>query len=247
MIARAAWILAVSFTLAGASLADDKKSVPELQGAWKLTTVVGEAGESDFSDSPPTLIIRGEELLYGGEKIASIVADPATDPKVIDLRFPGAGGADSERVYEGIYAIDKDSLKICLNARSDGAKERPDSFSTKDHLARRLLTLRKAKDGEKEGGRGYVGLALAFNDEREEIIINDVLEGGPAKKAGLRKDDVLLELGGAAATDLRGVVDTVRKVTPGSELTVRYRRGDKEAEVKVKVGVLPFAILAGLE
>jgi len=45
------------------------------------------------------------------------------------------------------------------------------------------------------------------------------------------------------ATDLQTTVRTIRQVKPGTELTLRIRRGEKEQDVKVKVGVLPFFLL----
>ena len=55
-----------------------------------------------------------------------------------------------------------------------------------------------------------------------------MIDNSPAKQAGLRKDDVLIALGGQPVTDLKAVVMLCRQTRPGSELTFRIKRGDKE-------------------
>jgi hypothetical protein len=181
-------------------------------------------------------------VIYCAREIAKLVADAATDPKAFDLHF-----GKPERVYEGIYMVEKDALKVCVNGRADGVKERPNSFSIEGHSDWRLLTFERIKPEDAGSGVGFVGLVLRFDPDRKEVIVNQTIEGSPAKKAGLRKDDVVLGVGGAPASDLRTTVDAVRRAKPGSELAVRVRTGDKEREVKITVGLLPFTLLAGLE
>src|SRR5262245_11570623 len=134
----ACWLAVLSPLVAAEPAAGDQKGPADLQGAWTLDAVDAEEGSVDLPDPHPVLVIKGEQLLYGGEEIGRLSADPATDPKVIDLRFGAA-----EHVHEGIYVVAKDSLKICLNGRTEGVKERPDSFSVKDHAAWRLWTFRR--------------------------------------------------------------------------------------------------------
>ena len=89
--------------------------------------------------------------------------------------------------------------------------------------------------------RGYVGMALAVQDEK--VVIQDVLENSPAEKAGLRTGDVILSVGGQAPGGLVSAVESVRRERPGSELAIRLLREEKEREVNVRVGVFPFAFL----
>ena len=79
------------------------------------------------------------------------------------------------------------------------------------------------------------------------MIIAEVLDGTPAKKAGLMKDDVLLAVGGAGVSRIRQAVEAMRGAKPGEELSLRIRRTGKEQEVKVKVGVLPLTVILQLE
>jgi uncharacterized protein (TIGR03067 family) len=242
MFVRIACSLATVPLFAAVAQADPPKGPADLQGAWRLMSVEAEAGSVGLPEPRPELLIKGDRLLYGGEEIARISTDAATRPRVLDLRF-----ANPKRVFEGVYTVQDDSLKVCLNGSTEGVKERPQSFSLEGHPTWRLLTFERGKAGKAEAASGFIGLALRFDDERREVIVNEVLEGGPAKKAGLRKDDVLLGAGAVAVTDLASAVGALRRAKPRSDLVLRVRRDGKEREVKVQVGLLPFTVLAGLE
>jgi uncharacterized protein (TIGR03067 family) len=242
MLARIACLFASALLLAADPPGDAKEGPADLQGAWRLVSVEAEAGSVGLPDPAPVLVIAGDRVLYGGETIARISTDATTTPKVIDLRFD-----KPERVYEGVYAAETDSLKVCLNGQTEGLKERPQSFSVKDHPAWRLLSFKRVKAEDAGAGCGYVGVSLRLDEKRKEVTVNAALEGSPAKKAGLREGDVLLEVDGARVADLRSAVEAVRRAKPRSELRLRVRRDGEEREVKVKVGLLPFTVLAGLE
>jgi S1-C subfamily serine protease len=125
-------------------------------------------------------------------------------------------------------------------------RERPLDFSTEDKPGRRLLVFTRVKPGEgdaNDGLTGYVGVAIQARQGPQQIVIMEVVDGGPAQKAGLKKDDVLLTVGGTEATELRAVVEAIRQAKPGSELTFRVKRGDREKDINVKVGFLPFILL----
>jgi WD40 repeat protein/tetratricopeptide (TPR) repeat protein len=90
-----------------------------------------------------------------------------------------------------------------------------------------------------EGPAGYVGVALRAPEDGGGLVVVRVLDGGPAKRAGVKVGDVLLKVGDQEAWDLQAAVRMMRKARPGSELTLRIRRGGKEENITVRVGVLP--------
>ena len=102
---------------------------------------------------------------------------------------------------------------------------------------------KERKQDDLEGLAGFVGVGLQKKEDSKGLIITVVLEDSPAKKAGLMKDDVLLKVGDQEANDLKGTVSLVRQAKPGTELALRIKRGDKEKDVTVKVGVAPFFLL----
>jgi uncharacterized protein (TIGR03067 family) len=214
----------------------------DLQGGWKLVAVETDAGPADLPDARPALVIKGDKVLHGGQEIARLSADPAADPKVIDLKFD-----KPERTYEGVYSLDKDTLKVCVNGRSEGVKERPSGFTVDGHPGWRRLTFERVKPEDATPAPGFVGLILMFDEPNKQVVVQSTLDGSPAKGAGFQKGDVVLRIGGAAVETLRGAVDSVRAAKPGGDLVLKVRRDGKEVDVKVKATFIPFAALAGLE
>ncbi len=99
--------------------------------------------------------------------------------------------------------------------------------------------------------RGWLGvsiqnltpaLAKSFGaKDLNGVLIADVVKGGPAEKAGLKRGDILLTFGGKKIKD----ADTLRNqvaVTPiGQDTKVSVMRNEKQVELKVKIGNLEDA------
>jgi uncharacterized protein (TIGR03067 family) len=240
--------MAILLGLAVLSLgADESKDVAKekdlapLQGMWTLEGIEANGAVRELPEKPLRWVIKGNTVYYGGEELAVLTVDPATTPPSVDLGF-----LSPKRSYEGVYVVEKDTLKICFNKQTDGVKERPLDFTTEDKPDRRLFVFKRvtAKDVDpNEGLTGYVGMMIRKGPEDKGVVVADVFEGSPGQKAGLKKDDFILKINDMEATDLRSVIDMVRRVKPGNELMIRVRRGDKEQDIKVKAGVLPFYFL----
>jgi uncharacterized protein (TIGR03067 family) len=239
MSARIACLLiAVIPSVGFANAADDaKEKLAPLQGGWKLESFEVNGEASDLGTSF-WWYIKGDKVLYGGSELAKLVVDPGTSPKCIDVAFK-----EPKRVLEGIYIIEDDTLKICVNNATDGVKERPGEFSTKDKSGHRLLVFKRDKDRKAdsiEGLAGFVGVQIKVDDDSKQVMVVDAIPNSPAAKAGLKKDDVFLKIGDQDATDIKSVVNMIRKVKPGSELSLRIKRDGKEKDITVKATVVPF-------
>jgi uncharacterized protein (TIGR03067 family) len=238
----AALLACVALTLVGpAARADDKpkKAPAELQGSWKLSSIEMDGKMIDpVGGGEPRWVIKGDKILYGGEEIIQFTADPSTTPRIIDLKF-----RDPENVYEGIYVVEKDTLKVCLNRKADGAKDRPGEFKTKDTGDWVLLAFEREKAPPKnlaEGLTGYAGIRIRNDEDQKATVVDAPIKGSPAEKAGLKKGDVVLKVGATAATDLETVIKAVRAAKAGEKLDFLVKRDGKEVTVTVKVGVFPF-------
>lgn len=214
----------------------------ELDGVWRVLAVESEAGKVDLPEPLPQLRFHDKQLLYGREVIAKVTVDEATTPRVLDLRFD-----DLDGVLEGIYAVEAKSLRICLNGRGDGVKLRPGDFSLVEQPARRVLHLERAPGEQAADGAGYLGAALGLNNERAVVFVQSVLENSPAKKAGLQAGDQLLAVDRMEIKSLQAAIDTVRQLKPGARVLVRIAREEKERDLPVVVGQVPFRILTGLD
>jgi uncharacterized protein (TIGR03067 family) len=214
-----------------------KKAPAELQGTWKVISLELGGKSLDVSRGQPPWVIRGNKVLRAGEELAVLTAHAGTKPRALDLKLH-----HPDRVYEGIYAVDGGTLKICVQVQTEGVRERPVRFSTKDQPRCRTLVFERLGRGEEaEEAAGFVGIQI--RKDKDRIVIADLIQNSPARKGGLKKDDVLLRIGGEVPADLQAAVQAVRDVRPGSDLAFRVRRGGKERDVTVRVGVVPFFLL----
>ncbi len=97
--------------------------------------------------------------------------------------------------------------------------------------------------------RGYLGiniqaltpdLARWFGvDENRGVVVADVTPDSPADKAGLKRDDVIVELNGEPVGALGSFRSHIAATAPGSTLTLTVVRDGKRIEKKVETGALP--------
>jgi membrane-associated protease RseP (regulator of RpoE activity) len=74
---------------------------------------------------------------------------------------------------------------------------------------------------------------------RDGLLVNRVLEGSPAERAGLRKGDVILRFDGRSVTDPADLRRVVRDSRPGDNVTVEVWRNGSRRMLDVEVGEAP--------
>ena len=94
--------------------------------------------------------------------------------------------------------------------------------------------------------RGYVGIGMQnivpemvefFNlEDSKGALVTRVIEDGPADKAGLKKDDVIIKIGDKKVDDTQDVFNIIGFTVPETEVEFFIIRNGKEKKVVVKVG-----------
>ncbi|QTN33751.1 PDZ domain-containing protein [Akkermansiaceae bacterium] len=69
------------------------------------------------------------------------------------------------------------------------------------------------------------------------FVVSQLVEGGPAEKAGIRKLDLLWKMGEQMLVNEGQLATLLRLATPGEEITVSVFREGKSLDLKVKLGV----------
>jgi M6 family metalloprotease-like protein len=98
------------------------------------------------------------------------------------------------------------------------------------------ITTRITKAKEKEPPQpAYLGIQVAAPAEGE-LVVADVAADSPAAQAGLLKGDRLLALLDQPLAKADALRELLKTQHPGDTITLRVRRGDGEADVKVVLG-----------
>ncbi|HEY8206078.1 MAG TPA: trypsin-like peptidase domain-containing protein [Myxococcaceae bacterium] len=119
-------------------------------------------------------------------------------------------------------------------------------FAVPSNLARALVPML-----EKDGGvtRGWLGIgiqtvtpeignALGVPVQEGAVVLN-VNDGSPARRAGLRQDDVITSVDGAKIQTSDALTRMIALKRPGSVSSLEYYRGGKRLEAKVTLGTRP--------
>ena len=77
---------------------------------------------------------------------------------------------------------------------------------------------------------GMIGVALGDAEGGAKIL--QVVPDSPAEKAGLKVDDVITKLNDKMVSSRDELVSAVHRFSPGQEVTLEVRRGDKHMDVK---------------
>ena len=97
--------------------------------------------------------------------------------------------------------------------------------------------------------RGWIGVeAREITPEMGEsfrlgattgVLIEGVLRGGPAERAGLKPGDILIAIENNQVKDPNSMLNLVAALVPGKPAAIRLRRDNKDVDVQVAVGKRP--------
>jgi uncharacterized protein (TIGR03067 family) len=123
---------------------DGKKDQELLAGAWKIVSLE-ERGVKAPDDELKAMAIKiaGDKLTFTEKDKAvelSFKLDPAKKPKAVDFTF--LDGPDKGKTELGIYALEGDKLRFCVNGPG---KERPTEFVSKKDSEIGLIVLQRSK------------------------------------------------------------------------------------------------------
>ena len=83
-------------------------------------------------------------------------------------------------------------------------------------------------------------LAKSMKTKTEEgALVNDVVDDSPAKSAGIKDEDVIVEFNGKVIADGGDLIREVKKVDPGTKVNVVVMRDDERKSFQVTVGKTP--------
>lgn len=87
--------------------------------------------------------------------------------------------------------------------------------------------------------RGWLGITLEDSNAHEGVKILGVDKNGPAQKAGLRKNDIVLSLQGERVETARSLIRSIAALHPTTETNVQIKRNGKVITVPIIIGHRP--------
>jgi uncharacterized protein (TIGR03067 family) len=116
-----------------------------LQGSWQIVAVEID-GKSLAMDKlrGARLNIQGKRYSFQLDKMRLEITHqlhPSRTPKAIDLKV--VDGPEKNKVYHGIYTIDKDLYQICRTTTA--GKDRPREFATRPNSGLMIVVWKRAK------------------------------------------------------------------------------------------------------
>jgi serine protease Do len=79
-------------------------------------------------------------------------------------------------------------------------------------------------------------------DSASGALVGDVVKGGPAEKAGIRRGDIIIEYDGKKVKDVGNLRNMVAESAVGTTVPVTILRGGKEYGLKVMIAELPAEV-----
>jgi uncharacterized protein (TIGR03067 family) len=143
------WSVPVVALLLGSAAGQEggaKKEQDRFQGTWRLVKLTSAEGPS-----PPEDVLAKTRFTFKGDRLtvtqdgkqadeATFKIDPTKTPKAIDIT--AGQGPNKGKVSAGIYAFERDTLRICSAAPG---QKRPTEFKSDRGSRTAVLLLRREK------------------------------------------------------------------------------------------------------
>jgi len=173
--------------------------------------------------------------------IVSKSSDVGESPAVVDHRhrtLPGkvvARDEDNDLVLLQVDGPLEQSVDLANSIeRRDGAillSPRPG-----DAMGLVSVVGSKAFPSAKQKPIGFMGVTLEMRDDKVAL---KTVGDGPARKAGLKPDDLVLKLDDQRIATMNELVNAVRSRAPNQEVRVTIKRGEDEKVINVTLGSRP--------
>src|SRR5262245_19565879 len=89
------------------------------------------------------------------------------------------------------------------------------------------------------GPDGYLGVQVPPERSNGLVVISEVVEDGPAHKAGVRPGDAIVQLGLYQPRDSNDLIKRIRSHRPGQTVVLTVQRDGEKLQFRVKLGRRP--------
>lgn len=134
-------------------------------------------------------------------------------------------------------AIDLQGNQIGFAIPINSVKSALDLYATAGKISRPMLGIRYINITKEIAALNRMdftqGALVIRGDNVNELAVTP---GGPADKAGIKENDILLSIDNQEINENSSIISILRKYKPGDTVTIKLLRGGKEIQVQVKLG-----------
>lgn len=93
--------------------------------------------------------------------------------------------------------------------------------------------------------RGFLGIVT--EEEDGKLTVDQVVPKSPAEKAGIKEDDIILEVNGSLVKTRDELIKILSKTKPGDTAQFKIKSGDKEKTMKIELSKVPMPEMPMME
>src|SRR6185436_15008187 len=129
---------------------------------------------------------------------------------------------DSDKLnIEGMRRVA--DMVVEIVQRTDATDARPEYVENK-----KFEGIASTSGGER---RASLGTMPDYNTKVEGVLLELIMPGGPAEKAGLKSGDILIKLGDTKIQNIDDFQSALTKYKPGDKVKLKAKRGTEEVEL----------------
>jgi serine protease Do len=194
---------------------------PETKGALVQNVVPGgPAAKGGMQAGDVVVSLNGKAVDSSGQLTRGVaLVPPGQEVKLVVLR---KGGKKEQLSFKVAQRPDDEAVAARGGGDEGGKKEQPSNKSPKLGLSLSPITPEIARQ-----------LGVGAD---EGVAVTDVVDGGPAERAGVRPGDVMIEVNRQPVKKVDDVANAIGKMKEGDMALLRLRRGDSTRFVAVPIG-----------
>jgi len=136
-------------------------------------------------------------------------------------------------------AIDLQGTQIGFAIPINSVKSALDSYATSGKISRPMLGIRYVNITKELAALNKLAVTQgALVTKGSNAGESAVTPGGPADKAGIKENDILVSIDGKEIDENNSIISLLRAYKPGDTITIKILRAGAEKQVQVKLGEL---------
>jgi len=217
--------------------AADEIEVALIDGKKLKAKAVGSDPETDIAvlqvegGPVPSITFGDADALRVGDVVLAI-GNPFGVGQTVTMGIVSALGRSQLGINTAIYSRSGGSLGIGFAIPASSAKQVMEQIIQTGGVTRGWIGV--------EAREITLEMAESFRlGTTTGVLIEGVLRGGPAERAGLKAGDILIGIEGKPVKDPNAMLNLVAALVPGKPASIRLRRDNRDVDVQVAVGKRP--------